>query len=118
MVIKNKIIFHTPIIDQLNTNEQFEILIKSTGCFHNTSNKIVISRENNGYYASCKNSKRELNLDDLAYLREFQKKLNQKHTYGCTYIVVFDGKEQIVRDGSCSWNGFHKLKKRFGWDTI
>ncbi|WP_298520363.1 hypothetical protein [uncultured Kordia sp.] len=109
----------TPFIDKLQDGEQFTIHYKSTGCFHNAKETMTFLRENNSYYVIYKKERKALTDDSIQNIRDFEKQLAQQHSYGCTtvdnYLVIYNDVQRIATDGSCSWNGYGKLKKLFGF---
>ncbi|MGH1385302.1 hypothetical protein [Kordia sp.] len=108
-----------PFIDTLQDGEQFTIHYSSTGCFHNTKETMTFQRENNTYYVIFNGEKKELDSNFLKKTRTFEKQLARQGNYGCTtvdsYLVTYNNVERIANDGSCSWNGYRRLKKLFGF---
>jgi len=108
-----------PFIDILKNGEHFTIHYASTGCFHNNKEALTFERENNTYYVVYKKERKEVSDAFIENIRDFEKQLASQHDSGCTtvdnYLVTYNDKQRIAIDGSCSWNGYGKLKKLFGF---
>ncbi|MFK7749554.1 MAG: hypothetical protein AB8B65_14255 [Kordia sp.] len=108
-----------PFIDKLKNGEHFTIHYKSSGCFHNSKEALTFERTNNTYYVVYKNEKKQVSDAFMERVRSFEKELSQQHDLGCTtvdnYLVIYNDTQRIATDGSCSWNGYSKLKKLFGF---
>ncbi|WP_290679715.1 hypothetical protein [Kordia sp.] len=108
-----------PFIDKLQNGEQFTIHYSSTGCFHNTKETMKFQRENNTYYVIFNKEKKALDDNFIENIRDFEKQLAQQNNMGCTtvdnYLMIYNDVQRIAADGSCSWNGYSKLKKLFGF---
>lgn len=108
----------TPFIDKLENDEQFTLHYSSTGCFHNTKEMITFTKESGMYYVVFQNKRKKLDRLHLEKIRVFEKELAQQTHQGCTtvdnYLLIYHSSQRIISDGSCSWNGYTKLKKELG----
>ncbi|MDX1651321.1 MAG: hypothetical protein R3277_02440 [Brumimicrobium sp.] len=108
------------IIEQLNDNESFEIIMESNGCFHSTTDKLSIKKKKGVYTAIKGKRKKTLGEKDLAEIRDFEIKLrtfDEKMnvcTTTDTYLLKYRSYEFKYVDGTCAWNGMsHLIEKLF-----
>ncbi len=111
---------YVTIFDQLQDKEQLHINFTSTGCFHSVKEIMTIEKENDVYYVVFKESRKMLTSIDIKAIQKFEKGLTRAHDYGCTtidtYLITYDGRQQMISDGGCRWNGYYDLKKALGFD--
>jgi hypothetical protein len=108
---------YVPVIDRLQENESYSILLSSQGCFHFTHDTIIIKREKQIYTLSWGDKSKQLTVADMDVIRHFEIELNHMTDNGCTttdtYVVKYEGVQiQKIHDGSCMWNGDYYLKKQ------
>lgn len=120
---------YKPIIDQLQNNESYKIIMTSHGCFHSNSDTLTISKKDNSYQITYKKAIPEefkninpgllktqtVNNKDLEAIRHFETELNYMTDGGCTttdrYTINYKSESKFI-DGNCSWNGGHYLKQQ------
>lgn len=111
---------YVTIFDQLQDKEQLHISFTSTGCFHSVKEIMTIEKENDVYYVVFKESRKMLNARDIEAIQKFEKGLTRVKNNGCTtvdtYLITHNGKQQMISDGGCRWNGYYDLKKALGFD--
>lgn len=102
-------------IDILQNDEKFTIHFSSKGCFHNTKEMLTFQKEDNNYYVIFQEKRKKLDSVTLENIRNFEKELLLQQDNGCTtvdnYLLIYKDTQRIITDGSCKWNGYHKLKK-------
>ena len=108
-----KEVSNSTIIDQLKNGEQYGISINSSGCFHQRSEVLQISRKNNQYTLVHGERKKILKQTDLNILRKFEKELLNVKKGLCTttdtYVISYGSLVVQYTDGSCRWQGGVKL---------
>lgn len=96
----------TPVVDLLQEGEQYEIVIKSIGCFHNRQQSLFIFREENSFKAVLNDSEITLNQTKINSLRKFERQLKYVDFGGCTtvdtYILKYGPEQQVYNDDTCS----------------
>ncbi len=111
---------YVTIFDQLQEKELFRIDFTSTGCFHSVKEIMVIKKEKDIYYVVYNDYIKMLTARDIEAIQKFEKGLTRAGNHGCTtvdtYLITHNGKQQIVTDGSCRWNGYYDLKKALGFN--
>lgn len=113
----------------MHDSDTLVILYSETGCFHSDFGKMQFIRTSNSWIAQLYNpltgnliKQRVIRIEDFSKVGTFERYVNQnKDSFGCTTVAYYSlqFKKQIVRftDGSCSWDGFKKLKTDiFGTD--
>jgi|GEM_PF-4911687 len=97
---------YVPLIDLLEVGEQYEIVIRSMGCFHNRQQSLFIFREENSYVANLNDSEMILNQTQVDALRKFERQLKYVGTGGCTtvdtYILKYGPEQTVYNDDTCS----------------
>ena len=107
----------------MHDSDTLVILYSETGCFHSDFGKIQFIRTNNSWIAQLYNpltgnliKQQVIQIEEFSKVRAFERYINKsKDSFGCTTVAYYSlqFKKQIVRftDGSCSWDGFKKLKE-------
>lgn len=107
---------YKPIIERLQENEFYTILLSSQGCFHTTQETVTIKRYRDVYEITWGTKTKELSVTDIETLKCFELELNYMVDGGCTttdtYIIQYAGTTIQIHDGSCNWNGGYYLKKQ------
>ncbi len=102
-----------PFIDQLQNNESYTIEIFSSGCFHQSSQKLLIQRKKDVYTATKNKKVVTLSENAIAELRVFEAELTKTRNNHCTstdiYKVKYKNQVLSHTDGSCTWHGGNKL---------
>jgi len=113
----------TPIVDLLEVGERYEIVINSVGCFHNRQQSIFIFREENSFVAELNDSEILLNQTKVDALRKFESQLFMfAHDSGActtidTYVLKYDSKNKVYKDGSCRCFFGSVLLKELGFSS-
>lgn len=110
---------YKPIIDRLQVDEFYSIIISSTGCFHDYNDTITINKNNEVYILTWGSNSKTLLNSDIEAIRRFELELNYMSNALCTttdtYILIYNGIERQIIDGSCEWNMHYNLRaKLFG----
>ena len=114
--------FQTTIETSIINRAPWSLTFISSGCFHNTEEKIFISYINEDIFLhrvkdGKRHSKKQLSDEQIDALIDFEIQLLQRPSnyVGCTtvetYFVNSEFNSYDVRDSSCSWNGYHTLVK-------
>ncbi len=97
---------YIPFVDLLEIGEQYEIVIKSIGCFHNRQQSLFIFREENSFVATLNDSEITLNQNKIDALRKFERQLKYVGARGCTtvdtYILKYGPDQTVYNDDTCS----------------
>ena len=115
----------TTVEKSLKKKTSWSLQYSSMGCFHNESENIELNFEKGKVFALriVKNKfKQKIKLDQSQQnsFILFEKKLNSLNNLnaGCTttdtYVINSKDKTYSIRDSSCSWNGYSKLKQELG----
>lgn len=111
---------YVTIFDQLQNKEQLQINFTSTGCFHRVKELMTFVKEDDAYYVVFKENRKILTLVDIEAIQKFEKGVARAQDHGCTtvdtYLITHNGKQQMISDGSCRWNGYYDLKKALGFN--
>ena len=110
---------HNAFIDQIQNGERITMDVLSSGCFHHSTNKLIITREADKYFLEFKGKQRELTPKDLDVIRKFETELVHINSRViCTssdiYTIRYKNQEIHIDDDSCMWNGWYGLKKDLG----
>lgn len=102
------------IIKKLKDN-QIIFNFESKGCFHTTSDSMIIQNKNNTFFLINKGKIKELNQIDIDKLIRFESELYSiPQERNCTttesYKIKFKNKTQEFINGNCSWNGWYDIK--------
>lgn len=107
---------HKPFIDQLKDGEFYSIHISSSGCFHSSSDSLVVKRQKGLYYVLFKDQKVLLATEDITAIRHFEIELSYMESSGCTsvdrYTLEYKQQTLKIRDGSCRWFGSYRLMEK------
>ncbi|WP_379965582.1 hypothetical protein [Epilithonimonas sp. UC225_85] len=103
------------IIKKLKDN-QIIFNFESKGCFHMTSDSIIVQNKNNKFFLINKGKTKELNQEEIDILIQFESELYSiPQEKSCTttefYKIKFKNKTQEFINGNCSWNGWYNLKE-------
>ena len=108
-----------PFIDLLQHGENYQIEIISLGCFSGSKQTLTIFREANSYTVNFEETIKELSVNDISTIRDFELQLQSLAIGGCstvdTYTLVYGGNSIQVSDGTCSFNGGRKLMQQLGF---
>ncbi|MGL5891751.1 MAG: hypothetical protein ACRC3B_17800 [Bacteroidia bacterium] len=112
---------YIPIIDQLQVNERYTIVMSSQGCFHSTDDTLTIKRNKEDYTITWGAKTKKLSSADIELIRHFEIELNYMSDIGCTttdrYTIKYKGRTvKQIDDGSCRWSGFYYLTNQL-FDT-
>lgn len=104
------------IIDQLQINESYSIIMESNGCFHSNDDTLTINRNKKDYSIVWRTKTKILSKSNIDALRHFEIELNYMNIGGCTttdeYIINYNGIKKHILDGTCQWRGYDYLKKQ------
>ena len=103
-------------LDSLKESEEIVIRYESSGCFHQIHEEIRITLIDKKYFIHFKEQTNELSKEQLSALRIFESELKEERSNGCTtqdrYLILLNNSGRSYTDGSCSWNGFYRLKEK------
>lgn len=96
-----------PFVDLLEAGEQYEIVIRSVGCFHNRQQSLFIFRYENSFVATLNGSEMPLDQTRIDALRKFERQLKYAYDSGaCTtvdaYVIKYRPEQEVYNDDSCS----------------
>lgn len=133
-IVKDKLIDTLPPNTLARLQEKDSIVIKDhvSGCFVNTTEKIVIVKQGGKFIAGCHTSPGKMrlkvereklektavltkeNIDDFIKFETELKHLEENDNCTTTESYDFSSKYWNIKkvDGSCNWNGFYNLKKK------
>lgn len=105
-----------PVIDRLQENESYSIVVSSQGCFHFTNDTLTISKNKNVFTAKMGLKTKTLSQENIKAIRQFEFELdNIGGINGCTtvdsYTILYKKEKKQVEDGGCIWNGDYYLKQ-------
>ena len=110
---KNKLFF-----DKIKNGEKIEIKYKYSGCFIGEKDSILISKNNNKVYFIHRKIKKELKLNQIKILRNFEMEMKSFNvnddiisTANDIYEIKYNDDIFIFEDVSIEWDGFSFLKK-------
>ena len=101
-------------VDQLVEGESYTIVYSSSGCFEQTTDNIVITRNANEYTGHVRTVTKTLTTTDLNAIRDFETYLrSNQFANNCTtvdtYNLTLNGTTYGKTDGSCNWGGGYSL---------
>lgn len=115
--------------ENMQDTDTLVILFSETGCFHSDFGKMQFIRIGNSWIAQLYNpltgeliEQRKIQIDEFSNVGILERYMNQsRDSYECTTVGYYSlqYKRKINRhiDGSCSWDGFRKLREEiFGKD--
>jgi len=112
---------YVPVVDLLQDGEQFEIVIRSVGCFHNRQQSLFVLKEENSFIATLNESEIVLNQNKVEALRKFERQLKYVEIGGCTtidtYILKYGPEEIIYNDDTCSRFFGKELLEELGFSS-
>ena len=104
---------HIPFIDKLKENEKYLINVYNQGCVSLGSATMEIRKTQNKVFAKINDKKKELNPEEIQYLRKFELELIHMESSGCTstdyYTLEYNDEIVEIKDGSCNWYGYGRL---------
>jgi hypothetical protein len=111
---------YKPIIDQIQENEFYTVIMLSEGCFHSSEDTVIIKRDKNIYTISWAEKSKVLTKADVEAIRHFEMELVNMGGGGCTtsetYTITYNGTTTTNFDRSCRWWGISYLKKQLFGD--
>lgn len=110
------------IIELLQNGEIFSIEITSMGCFHGTTQTLVINKEADVFTAYFKDKSRVLTEKEINAIINFELKLRHLSYGACTtidtYVLRYGEEIFTTSDGTCTWNGGKKLLQQLGYVEV
>lgn len=118
-ILENKPLFYQSMQD----SDTLVILYSETGCFHSDFGKMQFIKTGNTWLAQLYNpftgkllEQRKIQIEKFTHVVAIERYMNQSNdSYECTtvayYSLQFDRKIKRHIDGSCSWDGYRKLKE-------
>jgi hypothetical protein len=111
---------YTPIINQLENGEKYQLDIVDTWGFTYSEQTLIIRKRADQYFASFGEKEIELSSKQIELIQNFEIELNQAEPYGCTntdtYILTYKNEVIKILDGSCWWEGGSFLIKDLGFE--